>query len=476
MASKTTEILDLFEQISRIPRCSGNEAALAAWLQAWATNNSFSSKTDAAGNVVIQVPGSKGYEKSPTVVLQGHMDMVCEKTPESQHNFATDAIQNITDGEWLRADNTTLGSDNGIAIAFAMAAATDPQISHPPLELLFTVREEVGLSGVNELKPGFIEGKTLINLDSEEEGTFIVGCAGGETTHLTLPVEFAPATGEKISFAVEGLRGGHSGVDIAKNFANANKLLARVLASLSTLGTVRIAQIGGGTAHNAISRNASAVVFLPAGTRDEAKKMIDGLVLAFQKEHAGVEQNLRIAITPAEAASALTEQSTRKVIDLLNALPHGVANMSYEMPGFVETSSNVASIKLSPDQLKVITSQRSTSMSRLKEIRERFYAIGRLAGATVTTESAYPSWNPNLASPVLQACQASFRRLFGSDPNIMSIHAGLECSTIGELFPGIDMVSIGVTIENPHSPTERMHIPSVEKVWLLLADTLASLK
>ena len=476
MDNKTQEILEYFGQISAIPRCSGNEAALCAWLQAWASKHGFSSKVDEAGNICISVPASKGSEHAATVVLQGHMDMVCEKAPESKHDFTKDAISNVIDGEWMTADHTTLGSDNGIAIAFAMAAAADPLGKHPPLELLFTVKEEVGLSGVNFLKPGFITGKTLINIDSEEEGTFIVGCAGGETTFLNLPITLeANPSDEVFEISIDGCRGGHSGVDIAKNFANANKLLARGLTALETLGEIRISQISGGTAHNAIPRSAKVTVILPNGSRAKAEHLLNGLLQNALVEHKSSESNISISLKPASASTTLSATSTASLIRLLNSLPSGVINMSPDMPDFVETSCNLARVEQNDNTVRIVTSQRGTSMSRLKEITSRIYSIGQLAGAVVTTESSYPSWNPDLASPLLGVFREAFTGLFGQAPKVESIHAGLECSAIGDIYPGIDMISIGVTIENPHSPTERMHLPSIPKVWQLLTVALQKL-
>ncbi len=477
MDKNTELILGYFKQISAIPRCSGNEVELCAWLQHWATEHGLVSNQDAGGNLVIRVPGKNGGEHSAPIVIQGHMDMVCERSARSAHDFSKDPIQNIVEGDWMRADETTLGSDNGIAIAFAMALAADKTIQHPPLELLFTVKEEVGLSGVNDLKPGFIQGKTLINIDSELEGTYVVGCAGGETTHINLPVHTLPAADlAAIEICVEGCRGGHSGVDIDKNFANANKLLARILWKINQQSPLRISAISGGTAHNAISREAKATVLVADSAIDSATVIAQTFGSTFRAEHGSVEPDLTVRVTRVAASTtALASNDSARVIHLLNSLPHGVMNMSYDIAGFVETSNNLANISLIGDNFKVITSQRSTSMSRLAEITSRIYSIGQQAGGVVTTESSYPSWKPNMASPILSVLGKSYQTLFGTEAKIESIHAGLECSTIGDIYPGIDMISIGVTIENPHSPTERMYLPSVPRVWRLLTLSLEQL-
>ncbi len=473
----TQTVLNIFEQLSAIPRGSGNEAQISRWLQARAAASGFSSQSDEAGNLVIRIPASIGYEKSPCIVLQGHMDMVCEKTPDSPHDFLRDPIRCIVEGEWLHADRTTLGADNGIAIAFALTVAEDPTVLHPPLELLFTVQEEVGLGGANLLKPGFITGKILLNLDSEDDGTFIIGCAGGQNVHMSLPLSFEPAPFEAaFLLKVSGLQGGHSGVDIHKHRASANKLLARTLAHIQKLTPLALASLDGGTAHNAISRQAEAVFACAAQQVPVVLQAVQEFQAVLSNEYSASESGISLTLTPAQAKRTASLASTARVIQLITALPHGIAEMSASVEGFVETSNNLARIEFVDNTLNIVTNQRSTVMTRMQDLSERIGACGQLAGAQVSISPPYPGWQPDMKSPLLQKSVQTYRSLFGSDPQVRMIHAGLECGTIGAIFGGLDMISLGATIENPHSPSERLNIPSVDRVWRYLAAFLEASK
>lgn len=473
----TEKILDLFDQLNQIPRCSNNEAGVCAWLIGIAEKNRFSYAKDGAGNLVIRIPASQGYENSPIIILQGHMDMVCEKTDDSRHDFSKDPIKSVEKGEWLYADQTTLGADNGAAIAMALAVALDPAIPHPPLELLFTVREEVGLWGVKDLKPEFLNGRILLNLDSEQEGTFVVGSAGGVTTEIKFPLEKSRRIFEHTaSIQISGCRGGHSGVDAHKHFANAIKLLARVLTKISKISNLQLLDIKGGTAHNAIPRSAEAVIAFPTENTFEVNEIIVACQKDFVNEFMGSDPEIKIRISPASLNTGLSEQMTLDLIQVLMAYPSGVDEMSAKVNGFVETSSNLASITLKDEHIEIMTSQRSVVMSKLEEITDRIFSISALAGGKATIESEYVSWEPNMNSQLLAVSKQAYQRLFGREPIVEMIHAGLECSVIGDIYPGMDVISMGVTIENPHSPTERMHIPSIGKVWRLLLEILADYK
>ena len=470
----TQTILNIFEQLSAIPRGSGREAQISRWLQERAAARGFTSATDEAGNLLIRVAATAGYENAPGVVLQGHMDMVCEKTPDSAHDFLTDPIRCIVEGDWLHADGTTLGADNGAAIALGLALAEDPSVAHPALEMLFTVQEETGLGGANLLKPGFIQGKSLLNLDSEDEGTFIVGCAGGQAAHMRLPFTAdEPACETGYSLRVSGLRGGHSGVDIHKHYASANKLITRALFQIQKTAPILLASLNGGTAHNAISREASAS-FACA----EAETVIGAAVRNFERilndEFSASESGISLTLTPVSVTRAATAADTVKMLNLLMALPHGVAEMSASVEGFVETSSNLARVELNGDALKIVTSQRSTVMTRMEELTERIMAMGRLAGAEVSSGPAYPGWQPDMKSSLLRRSVETYQALFGVAPRVQMIHAGLECGIIGAIYGNLEMVSLGVTVENPHSPGERMYIPSIERVWRYLITFLAA--
>lgn len=471
----TPKILRLFEQISAIPRGTGREAELRGWLRAWADQRQLPWSVDEAGNLVIRVPAKPGFENAPIIVLQGHMDMVCEKTPDSSHDFTKDPIRCIVDGEWLRADSTTLGADNGIAIALALALVEDESVGHPPLELLFTVEEEVGIGGANKLQPGFVQGKILLNLDSEEEGTFIVGCAGGQTTRIELPLEFEPYPyGHAYELEIIGLQGGHSGVDIHKHRASANQVLGRTLAQLQKIAPLRLVSMEGGSAHNAIAREARAVISFDLEYLEPLEAEIYQLEAILRNEYATGDPGITLNLWVNRAYQAVTLADSARAIQLLAALPHGVAAMSASVPGFVETSNNLATVKITVDSLQVVSSQRSTVMSRLAELTERISAIGGLAGAEVINGEAYSGWQPNPDSQLVKKSVQIYTQTFGKAPKVEMIHAGLECGVIGGIFGGMDMISLGATIQNPHSPGERLHIPSVGRVWQYLVAFMQS--
>jgi dipeptidase D len=435
---------------------------------------------DAALNVLIRVPASKRRKQEPAVILQSHMDMVCEKLPSVTHDFGKDPIRTIRDGEWLRADGTTLGADNGIGMALALAIADTRDLSHPPLELLFTSDEETGLNGAKSVSGDFLSGRALINLDSEEEGVFIIGCAGGRDTELSLPLETAALTPGDIAYtiSVDGLRGGHSGVDIHKQRENATIVLARVLdMATKEITGVRLAAISGGSAHNAIPRNARAIIQVPSKQSSAFRTTVEKAASDYADRTASYEPQLSISITDIPPQSPVyTTGSTRAVIDLLLALPHGVAKMSAAMEGLVETSNNLATLSLKNDTLFILSSQRSSKTDQLDWILSTVEAIAQKAGASYATNEGYPGWEPNVNSPLLRTCGKIYSDLFGKGPRIEIIHAGLECGIIGAKFGNMDMISLGPTVKNPHSPDERLYLPSVPKVWDLLVEILKNAK
>ena len=461
----TRRILDNFAQINAIPRCSKKEERILHWLEQWAAENHFGVDKDNSGNLCIRVPASAGKESGPTIILQGHVDMVCEKTKDSTHDFSKDPIPLVFDGDWVKADGTTLGADNGIALAIAMTLAAERTISHPPLELLFTVDEESGLIGAKNLDPELISGKILLNLDSETEGVFTVGCAGGQDTRIRLDVEFEELPDGFSSYAlgIHGLRGGHSGIDIHKHRANANKLLARAVNGICRTTDCRISSIKGGTVHNAIARDAGATVSFDAIRFPDIEKMLRHLETSLQKEYAGLEPDLSVSIAATgKVESALSRKDSLTAVRLLQALPHGVDRMSPFIDNLVETSSNLATIEMVGGQLKILSSQRSSAATRLEEVTARIEGIAALAGAASTMENSYPPWEPNLDSPLLNRCSSVYRELFGSDPEVQTIHAGLECGIIGSKKPELDMISVGPSMEQPHSPGERLYVPSIQ--------------
>ncbi len=476
---KTRTIVKWFEEISKIPRCSKNEKAICEWLADWAREHGFEARTDKVENLVIEVPASPGYENAPAVVIQGHMDMVCEKTKDSTHDFEKDPIGILFEDGWMTADRTTLGSDNGIAIAMAMTAALSDDVPHPPMELLFTVDEETGLTGATALEEGFIKGKLLLNVDSEDEGVFTVGCAGGKDIHVTLPINqvSAPSDYKPRKVVASGMRGGHSGIDIQEQRANSLKVLTRALHAIQDKTDLRLASFNGGTAHNAIPRDAEAVVYLPAAGLDLAGKLVSELSALLEREYAGTDPEIALSIEAAEGAGAkvLSAEETRRVLDFILAFPHGVAEMSPDIEGLVQTSNNLATIKTGATKIEALSSQRSSNMERLDLLTARIAAVGRLAGGEVEIGGGYPAWKPNMDSQLLARCKQVYEELFGKAPVVEIIHAGLECGIIGSKFEGMDMISFGPTIKNPHSPDEKIEVESIGKVWDFMAALFRSL-
>jgi dipeptidase D len=481
MDEKTRAVLDTFEKLDAVPRQSKKEGQVRAWIAEWADAHGFDHRTDRVGNLIIDVPATPGMESAPTVILQGHMDMVCEKRNDVDHDFSRDPIRLVYDGDWLRADGTTLGADNGIAVALAMRVAEDSDVAHPPLELLFTVDEETGLTGALELEEGSLKGRTLINLDSEDDGTVIVGCAGGRNSALRLPVGRAAVTDAPamLELRVGGLTGGHSGVDIRRNLGNANVILARALREVEGEGPLRVLSLSGGTAHNAIPRDAAATVAVPADTADAVRARVAGFEDVVKREQRREDPNLALSVGEAGDSLAfdghpLTESDSRRVIDLLLSIPHGVFRMSDDIEGLVETSANLATLKLDADELSILVSQRSSVPSQLDAESERVNAAARLAGGSVSYENEYPSWTPNMESKLLDRAKRVFAEVTGTEPAVEAIHAGLEAGVIGAKHDGMDMISIGPTIEGAHSPDERLYVPSLERIWRVLVALLTS--
>ncbi|WP_321420839.1 aminoacyl-histidine dipeptidase [uncultured Methanomethylovorans sp.] len=483
MDQRTQSILSIFEQINSIPRCSKHEGNISNWLKEWALFHGLSVKFDSVNNVVITVPPSPGYEKSPTIVIQGHMDMVCEKVESSLHDFSRDSIKSVYDGDWLRADGTTLGADNGIALAMALELARDPGIRHPTLELLFTVDEETSMQGANALTFDFISGQIFLNLDSEEEGVFIVGCAGGVTTSIEMSLECVPIP-ESYSICMlvaEGMAGGHSGVDIHEKRANANKVLAAAIYKLMDLkdSNIMLMSVDGGKAHNAIPRYSHAILACPVDILPLMESSVAQLENEFSSEYAEREPGLILRLEEVhkdDAYRAIAPNIAKKLVQMLLDLPYGVASMSSAMPDLVETSSNLAVIKTAQDNFTIVTSQRSSDMAKLGGLTDRINSMARLAGARVHNSEGYPSWKPNMSSSLLRKCEDVYESLFGEKPEVEVIHAGLECAVIGSKFAGLDMISFGPTIKNPHSPDERLYIPSVSRTWEFLVALLASFR
>ena len=457
-----------FERIRQIPHGSRNEAALAAAVVKWAEEAGCPVTRDATGNVLVRVAASRGCEKAPAVVLQGHLDMVCEKNSDKTFDFEKDSISLVRDGDWIRADGTTLGADNGIGAAMALSMMGDKTAVHGPLELLFTVDEETGLNGASGLEPGSIQGKLFINLDSEEAGVFYVGCAGGRDTSIRLPISRGPIPKGHVAYRVDvkGLRGGHSGLDIVLNRGNAIRLAARALSKAAGEAKVRLAAIEGGDKHNAIPREAWAIAVIPAAAAAGFERICAERLAGFRTEFAAAEPELDLTVSREAKApvDAMDEASTRTALGLLLALPHGVLAMSRDLPGLVETSSNVARVRTEADSLAILASSRSSNASALDGVVGQIVSICGLAGAKAEPSKGYPGWQPNMESRLLAVAQDVWKKEHGEAAKFTAIHAGLECGIIGEKFPGMDMISFGPTIKWPHSPAECVSIESVGRV------------
>ncbi len=469
-------VFHYFEEVCQVPRPSKKEEKIRAYLLEFAKKHGLAAKTDEAGNVLIEKPASAGKENLKTVVLQSHMDMVCEKNKDTEHNFETDPIQTYVDGEWLRAKGTTLGADNGIGIATQLAVLASEDIEHGPIQCLFTVDEETGLTGAFALKEGFMNGDILINLDSEDEGELFIGCAGGAgtTAQFPCPMTAAPEGYFFFRVAVKGLTGGHSGDDINKNRANANKLLDRFLVQLMEKYDLRLCEIDGGNLHNAIPREAHAVCAVPMKDKESVRVDLNVYLSEVENEFAVTEPNLVMELeSESPRAEVMEQEAMKKFLLSLYAVHNGVYAMSQDIPGLVETSSNLASVKQRDGKIVVVTSQRSSILSSRKDMSQMVAAAFLLGGAEVTTGDGYPGWKPNPNSEVLQIAVESYKRLFATEPKIKAIHAGLECGLFLEKYPSLDMVSFGPTLRGVHSPDERMLIPTVDKFWRHLLDVLA---
>ena len=469
----TEHILSNFEKISSIPRGTKFEAGIRNRLIAWAESHGWKSKTDAAGNLVIYIPASAGYENHPTLILQGHLDMVCEKTPESTHDFTKDPIEFIRDGDWIHANGTTLGADNGIGSALMMSLVEDESVKHPPLELLLTVEEEMGVVGADNLDPSLLSGKTLINVDSETEGVFTVGCAGGGSVNITLPVTWELQKPDEVAFElkVSGLQGGHSGEDINKFRTNANKLIARVLEFIQRDIDIRLSTLKGGTARNAIPREAEATFVCSKTKAELCKEKFSAVLQTVQTEHVRTEQGLAITLVEksGESVEAIGRSETQTALRLLLSLPHGVSAMSAEMPEFIETSNNIGIMELKEDGLFIVSNHRSSVFSRLEEITRRVESVAWLAGAKTERTKMFPPWQPNMESPLLKQCVETYRSIVEGDPKVELTHGGLECGIISDRCGGLDTISMGPTIRDLHSPEERLYVPSLAKTWEFLS-------
>ncbi|ERT13181.1 beta-Ala-His dipeptidase [Photorhabdus temperata] len=469
---------DIFAKICSIPHPSYHEEALATHIVQWAQEKGLHVERDQVGNILLRKPASKGLENRKAVVLQAHLDMVPQKNNDTEHDFTKDPIRPYIDDEWVTAQGTTLGADNGIGLASALAVLADDNVKHGPLEVLLTMTEETGMDGAFGLQPGWLQADILINTDSEEEGEIYMGCAGGIdfTTTLALTRETVPAHYKTLKLTIKGLKGGHSGCDIHLGLGNANKLLARFLAAHTEELELKLLEFQGGTLRNAIPREGHVIVAVPADKTARLTQLKDKYLGILQNEYAIVEKNLTVLLEEvATDIQALTDDCQNRFISLLNSTPNGVIRMSDIIKGVVETSLNVGVVTMEQDKVNIICLIRSLIDSGKSYIIGMLGSLAKLSNAEITSKGGYPGWQPDANSPVMHLVRETYQQLFDKTPNIMVIHAGLECGLFKKPYPDMDMVSIGPTITGAHSPDEQVHIKSVGQYWQLLTAVLKAI-
>ena len=502
------KVFDIFAQICKVPRPSKHEEQISRWLQSFAASHGIECVADEAMNVIMRVPATPGYEDHEGVILQAHMDMVCEKNGDVAHDFMTDPIETYIDGEWLKAKGTTLGGDDGIGISMALAAITDPELPHPAIECLFTVDEETGLTGAMKLRDGMLRHKRLINLDSEDDGQIFIGCAGGIDTLAKMhydPVSVSEAVCQRsglcsvspqgallaVKLRVRGLLGGHSGDDINKGRANANQILVWFLARIMPQTEVQLASINGGNLRNAIAREAEAVIAIPMAFKEQIRIEWNHFVAQMEQVFGAVETDMRLDLETTDMPETfIPSDKAYRLVMALCECPHGMIAMSHDIPGLVETSTNLASIKMKQESsslpfregsglgsyfIEINTSQRSSKESSKHHLKWVVEQALSMACDEVTHGDGYPGWTPNPSSPLLDITKKAYIDLFKSEPKVLAIHAGLECGLFLEKYPYLDMVSIGPQMYGVHSPQERLSIPSTDRCYAWLCQILKSL-
>jgi len=476
---KPALVWNFFHEITQIPRPSKKEERMIAYLKDFGEKHNLTTKIDETGNVLISKPATAGYATHKTIILQAHIDMVCEKNSDVIHNFDTDPIQTWIDGDWLKAKGTTLGADNGIGMSMMLAVLASDDLNHPALECLFTVDEETGLTGAFALKQNFLSGELLINLDSEDDGEIFVGCAGGIDTVATLTYQTEKTPDHYFGFkiSVSGLQGGHSGDDIDKGLGNANKIANRFLWSLNKIMDLRLQHFDGGNLRNAIPREAVAIACVPFSEKENIRVLFNHYVHDLEVEIGDVEPKMKLSLDSETIEdSVMDKKSSNALLNALYACPHGVIAMSRDMPGLVETSNNLASVKMKEGhKIEITTSQRSSVESSKHDIKQQIEAVFTLTGAEVSHGDGYPGWKPNLKSEILKTATASYVKLHNEQPKVRAIHAGLECGLFLEKYPFLDMISIGPTMKGVHSPDERLSISATGRCWEWLTDILKSL-
>lgn len=462
-------VFEQFAKINEIPRPSKHEEKMIEFLKQFGTDLGLETHVDETGNVIIRKPASKGYENKKVLILQSHMDMVCDKLVDVDIDFTKDPIETFVDGEWLRAKGTTLGADDGIGCAIQMAVLADNTLEHGPIECVFTRDEETGLTGAHGMKAGFMTGDLLINLDSEDEGQFFISCAGGMTTNakFTFKKEDAPADYFFMKLSLKGLHGGHSGDDINKKFANGIKLLSRFIYLIDEKYDVRLASFDSGRMHNAIPRDGVVVFAIPSDAKEDVRIALNVFAKEVEDEFHVTEDNINFSLESTDAQQVIPQPVGKNIIRALQAIDNGPYSMCQDeaLAWMVETSSNIASITTSDTEMKMVASQRSNVMSNLTNMGNTIKAVFQLAGAEVVQGDRYPAWQMNPNSELTKIVVDTYKKLFGKEPKVIGIHAGLECGLFSEKYPNLDMVSMGPTLRGVHSPDERLLIPTVQIVW-----------
>lgn len=470
-------VLSIFDKINRVPRPTGYFECIHPWLMNWGKEHGLEVRSDTSHNLLIKVPATSGFESSPIIILQGHMDMVCEKRPDAQHDFRKNPIVSWRDGDWLRAKNTSLGADNGIALAMFFELVEDGEAEHPELEILITSDEESGMIGAQKLEKDFLSGKVLLNLDSETEGMFTIGCAGGIDINLDFPIkrEAAPKSYAARRLLVGGLEGGHSGIEINSGKTNANVLLVRAIREFNlAVPELQIGELNGGLTRNAIPRDASAILALPKSHLGIIQSALNKFSDSVAEEFGDIEKDMfaKLEVASLPQRGLINPAYQARLIDALRLIPHGVRAMYLD--DLVDTSMNFAVLRSGEGSIEVLANRRSARPSRGIDFSDIIAGLARIYGGSFSTGNYYPGWEPNENSDVLRRSKRIWAELFGTECEVELTHAGLECGAIGERFPNLDMISFGPTILQPHSPDERLYIPSVGRVRLFLRELLKS--
>jgi len=467
-----------FEEICKYPRPSKKEEKIAEYVVSVGKRLGLQVEKDKFGNIVIRKPATPGLENLKTVVLQGHIDMVCEKNRDVEHDFDKDPIYPYIDGDWVKAKGTTLGADNGIGVACALAVLEAKDVEHGPLECLFTLDEETGLTGASSLKKNWLKADILINMDSEDLGTIFIGCSGGKNTAATFKakLEKSPRNYSTFELKVAGLKGGHSGLEIHVGRGNAVKILNRAIWSYSQENNIRLAEINGGNKHNAIPREAFAVVLVPKNDEKKLKKFVAKYNDTVKAEYVSVEPDLMVSMEKHSTPEKVMDEKTQKhLLNALYAIPHGVIKMSNDIPGLVETSTNLAVVETKGKNINIVTSQRSPVASQNVDITNMVSSVLKLAGAEISYGDGYPGWAPDIHSDILKVFKSTFTKMYGKEPEVTAIHAGLECGIIKEKYPNMDMISFGPTMRDVHSPAEKLQISTVPEFYNQLKTVLKNI-